>query len=209
MHLTVSHGYLEGPVVFASKFVEGELLSRFPRFRPRHVYEFLLVSSGKPAVADFRGLLWERRAHQLLQRGGAFFCRDLQTQGPAFELTVAPCWPSIELSDLQDISLQLKDGMYGWGSSQALAGINAVVQPNKLFQITAAGQHGINPRGLTDAVRAIQAAKQDVQLFFVVPPDVFSSYTRQTLKRIREDLEAAHVAPAVMQYVLRLDTWVP
>ncbi len=83
--------------------------------------------------------------------------------------------------------------------------IDAVVQPDKLFQITVWGDHRINAKGLlANAVRAMRAEERAVQLFFVVPPDVFSSYTKQTLKRIRGDFAAENVARAVKQFVLKV-----
>ena len=54
-------------------------------------------------------------------------------------------------------------------------------------------------------MRAMQAEEQNVQLFFVVPPDVFSKYSKQTLKRIRGDLTAENVARGVKQFVLKID----
>ena len=109
------------------------------------------------------------------------------------------------LWDVQDISTGLSSGVYGWGRSKNLPAINAVVQPDKLFQITVSGDHRINSKGLADAVRAMQAEEGDVQIFIVVPPDVFSNYTKQTLKRSRGDLEAESAARAVKQFVFKVE----
>ena len=206
LHLSVKAGYLKGPVMFASDWVQGELISRYLQLRQHEVHDFLVASGGVPSVAAFRGALWERYAHVPLQRGGRFSCRDLQDPeaGP-FEIELQPCSSSVGLWDVQDISTGLSRGVYGWGRSKNLSAVDAVGQPDKLFQITVSGEHRINARGLADAVRAMQAEERDVQLFFVVPPDVFSSYTKQTLKRIRGDLAAKSVAHAVKQFVLRLD----
>lgn len=118
--------------------------------------------------------------------------------------TVPPWALPVGLWDVQDITTELGSGVYGWGRSKNLPAIDAVVQPDKLFQITVSGDHRINAKGLANAVRAMQAEEREVQLFFVVPPDVFSSYTKQTLKRIRGDLEAENVARAVKQFVLKI-----
>ena len=83
--------------------------------------------------------------------------------------------------------------------------LDAVVQPDRLFQVTVSGDHKIDASGLAAAVRAMQALEQNVQLFFVVPPDMFNSYSKQTLKRIRRDLAAECVARAVKQFVLRIN----
>ena len=107
------------------------------------------------------------------------------------------------LWDLEDIT-KLGSGVYGWGRSQNLPAIEAVVQPDKLFQITVSGDHGVNAKGMANAVRAMRAEERAVQLFFVVPPEVFSSYTKQTFKRIRGELAAENVTRAVKQFVLEV-----
>lgn len=205
LHLTVEAGYLEGPMVFASDWVQGEVISRYLQFRQHEVHDFLAASGGEPTVAAFRGALWERYAHVALQRGGSFSCRDLQdAEAGPFEMELQPCSSSVGLWDLQDITTELGSGVYGWGRSKNLPAIDAVVQPDKLFQITVSGDHRVNAKGLANAVRAMRAEERAVQLFFVVPPDVFSSYTKQTLKRIRGDLAAENVARAVKQFVLKV-----
>ena len=205
LHLTVAEGYLMGHVVLASDWVEQELLSRYCQFRQHEVHDFLAASGGDSTIAGFRGKLWERHAHIVLQRGGRFLCWDLQTQGDAFQIDIDPCTSSVGLWDLADISTELSIGVYGFGKNQTLPAVDAIIQPDRLFQITVSGDHQVNPRGLATAVGEMQAAQEQVKLYFVVPPDVFQGYTKQTLKRIRGDLEAANVARAVKQFVLRLD----
>ena len=104
---------------------------------------------------------------------------------------------SASLWDAEDISTELRSGVYGWGRNKNLPSVDAVVQPDKLFQMTVSGDHRIDARGLSTAVHAMQAEEREVQLFFVVPADidVFASYPRQ-MKRIRGDLAAASVAAA-------------
>jgi len=206
LHLTVDTGYLKGPVVFASDWLQGELISRCLQLGQREVHNFLAASGVEPSVAVFRNMLWERYAHVALQRGGTFTCMNLQDPEAApFKIELQPCSSSAGLWDVQDISTGLSSGVYGWGRSKDLPAIDAVVQPGKLFQITVSGNHRIDARGLGDAVHAMQAEERDVQLFFVVPRDVFSSYTEQTLKRIRGDTAAEGVTCAVKHFVLRID----
>ena len=205
LHQTVDAGYLEGPVVFASKWVEKEAISRHSQGGQYSLRDFLAGSGGVPSVAAFRVALWEHYAHAALQRGGRFSCRDLQNPeaGP-FEIELEPCSSPKRLRDTQDISTGRSSGVYGWGESKDLAAVSAV-QPARLLQITMSGDHSISARGIADAARAMQGRGQDVELFFVVPQDVFSRYTEQTLERIRGDLAAEGVARAVKQYVLRID----
>ncbi len=199
-------GYLKGPVVFASDWVQGEVISRCLQHGRHEVHNFLAASGGEPSVAAFRGALWERYAHVALQRGGWFTCRDLQDpEAGSFEIELQPCSSSVGLCNVQDISTGLSSGVYGWGRNKNLPAINAVVQPGKLFQVIVFGDHRINATGLANAVHAMQAEERDVQLFLVVLRDDFSRYTTQTLKRIGGDSAAESVAHAVKQFVLRLD----
>ena len=80
-----------------------------------------------------------------------------------------------------------------------------VVQPDQLFQITVADDHRIDVQGLVSAVQAMRADAADVKLFFIVPPDRFALGPKQTLKRIRGDIEAAQAVRSVNQYVLRIE----
>ena len=92
LHLTVKAGYLKGPVVFASDWVEGEVISRYSQYKQREVQDFLAATAHQPGVAAFRGALWEHYAHMALQRGGCFSCRNLQDpdKGPALQQLYRP-----------------------------------------------------------------------------------------------------------------------
>jgi len=208
-HLTVDAGYCQGPVVFASDWVQGQVITRCLQAGPREVRAFLAGGSwGEPNVVAFRGRLWERYAHVALQRGGRFSCRDLQDpEARPFEIEIEPepCSSSVDLSDVQDSSTPLSGCIGGWGRSKNLPATYAVVQPGQPFQITLSGNRRINARWLVDLVREMQAKEQDMQLFFVAPPDEFRSYTKQTLERIRGDLAAESVARVVKQFVLKVD----
>ena len=206
LHLTVEAGYLAGPVVFASDWVQGEVISRCLKFRRDDLRHFVAGSWGEPSVAAFRGALWESYAHAALQRGGSFSCRDLQDAGAdPLEIELEPGSSSVGSWDLQDIMIttELGSGVDRWGRSEDLPEFYAVVQPDKLFQITVSGDPRVKAKGLANAVYAMQATERAVQLFFVVPPHVFSSYTTQTLKQIRGDLAAENVAGAGKQFVLK------
>ena len=203
VHMTAKDDYCEGPKCFASEWVQLELISRYQTYRQQDVHDFLTASGAQPSIAGFRGKLWERFAHQALQRGGSFWCRDLQTLGEPFQCQLVPCASTAGLWSHTDIVLER--GVYGYGKNRNFAAVDAVIQPDKLFQITVSGKHGIDVKGLASATRALQADESVVELYFVVPPDVFDTYTKQTLKRIRGELEAASVAHSVTQYVLKLE----
>ena len=67
------------------------------------------------------------------------------------------------------------------------------------------GDDRINVRSLANAVHAMQAKEQNMQLFLLVRPDVFSSHAKQTWKCVRKELAAEVVVRAVRQYALASD----
>ena len=206
LHQTVNAGYLKGPVVFASDWVQAEMISRYAQSRQVAVRSFLTESGGRPSVAAFRAALWEHWVHAALQRGGSFSCRDLQdpNAGP-FKIDLEPCSSSEGLWDVEGSSAGLSSGVYHWQRSKALPAGDALIQPSVCIELSKSGDHRVDARGMANAVRGMQAEERDAQLFFVVPPAVFGSYPKQTLKRIRGGHAAEDVDRAVKQFVLRVD----
>jgi hypothetical protein len=190
LHMTVLDDYTEGPVRFASQWVEEQAISKYLQSKQQEVHDFMAASGGEPTVAAFRGKLWERHAHCKLQIGGLFSCRNLSDEGDEFEIELPQCgrsvsiWDHTQIANLEDANLE--DAVYAWGRSKTFPAVDAVIQPNKLFQITVSTNHQINVKGLNNASKAMRASPH-VRLYFVVPPDIFSSYRKQAVKRIRDD----------------------
>jgi hypothetical protein len=203
LHMTVKQNYTEGPVRFASQWVEEQAITQYLQSKQHEVHDFMAASGGEPTVADFRGKLWERFAHRKLQSGGRFLCRDLSDCGSDFELDLPQCDTAVSIWDHTEIA-ELEDAVYAWGRSKTFPAVDAVIQPDKLFQITVSDNHRINVQGLNNASQAMHGFPH-VTLYFVVPPDMFSSYKKQALKRIRNDLEGAQLARDIKQCVLKLD----
>ena len=205
LHMSVDADYLEGPVVFASAWVRDSLIQAYLQGQQQQVRAFMEASGGEPLMASFRGKLWEHHAQRRLQGGGRFLCRDLcDVDKEPFFIVLEEYTSSPGVWDSHDIA-ELADGVFGWCKNKVFPAIDVAVQPDKLFQVTVSGDHRIDVRGLVDAVRAMRAPVEQVRLYFVVTPDVFSRYSKQTLKRNRGYLEAAHLARSVSQYVLKLD----
>lgn len=203
LHQTVDAGYLKGPVVFASERVQGELISRYSQSRHVAVREFVAESGGVPSVAAFRSALWEGHVWGALKHGGSFSCRDLQDleAGP-FEIELESCSRS---EGMWDIGRGLSTGVYNWRRSKGLPAAIAFVQPHMLIVSTTSRDHRSNARGMADAVHAIKAEGSEAQLFYMVPPAAYSSYTEQILEQLRDDVAAESIDWAEEQFVLRVD----
>ncbi|DBB07101.1 TPA: hypothetical protein ACH3X1_011680 [Trebouxia sp. C0004] len=85
------------------------------------------------------------------------------------------------------------------------AAVDAVCQPDLLYQVTVSEQHGINTRGLASAATKLRSGPGDAKLIFAVPPDVFThDFSKQTLKAIRGRPDLADLARSVKQYVIQI-----
>lgn len=63
---------------------------------------------------------------------------------------------------------------YGWGRNERFAAVDAVCQPDLLYQVTVSEQHGINTRGLASAATKLRSGPGDAKLIFAVRPNVFT-----------------------------------
>lgn len=131
-------------------------------------------------------------------------CRDLQSDGDPFRLELPRCTIRAPLWSHQEIQT-LPDGVYGWGRNEKFAAVDAICQPDFMYQLTVSEQHGINTRGLASAATKLRSGPGDAKLIFAVPPDVFThDFSTQPLKAIRGRPDLAELARSVKQYVIQI-----
>jgi hypothetical protein len=140
LHMTVQQNYMQGPVRFASQWVEEQAISKYSQSKQQEVHDVMAASGGEPTVAEFRGKLWKRHAHCKLQSGGRFLCRNLSDGSDVFEIELPHSDKSVSIWDHTEIA-QLEDAVYAWGRSKTFPAVDAVIQPDKLFQITVSSNH--------------------------------------------------------------------
>ena len=204
VHITVTEGYFLDSPVMVKGYVENSLIAKFVEPPGREVEDFLAASGGSSDIASFRGkILEKRKAHQILQRGGSFLCRDLQSDGDPFLLHLNPC---AFRAPLWNHEIQtLPNGVYGWGRNERFAAVDAVCQPDLLFQVIVSDQHGIDTHGLASAATKLRSGPGGAKLVFAVPPDVFThDFSREALKAIRFRPDLAELARSVKQYVIQI-----
>jgi hypothetical protein len=117
LHMTVKQNYLEGPVRFASKWVEEQAISKYLQSMQQEVHDFMAASGGESTVAEFRGKLWKRHAHRKLQSGGRFSCRNLSDGGGVFEIELPQSDTSVSIWVHTEIA-QLEDAVYAWAEAK-------------------------------------------------------------------------------------------
>lgn len=173
LHVTVTAGYLKGPVVFASEWVEEQLARNLIQSKCREVEDFFASSGGVSGIAAFREMLWKCYAHAKLQRGGLFWRREPDWQLQRYPIELAQCTSYIELRDDQDVA-SLRSREYSRGMGWASIAVDAVEQPDKLFifSMSVANAIKIDVKGLSMALQAMHA-KRKVVVYLGVPPGVF------------------------------------
>lgn len=88
-------------------------------------------------------------------------------------MNLDPCTSSYTFHDLTEVADQ-EAGTYCIPSRSDQAAIDSIQQPNYVFQMTVADEHGINATGLSNALKQLRKdPKTDAELFFVVPPDQY------------------------------------
>lgn len=205
IHVTVRPGFFKGPSVLVEGYVLNSLIAKYAESTDREVEDFLASSGGNTNIASFRGkVLEKRKAHEVLQKGGSFLCRDLQADSEPFMMELPQCASRSPLWNHEEIKT-LPDGVYGWGRNERFAAVDAVCQPDLMYQVTVSEQHGINTHGLASAASKLRCEIGDAKLVFAVPPDAFThDYSRQSLRAVRGRADLADLALSVKQYVVQI-----
>lgn len=204
--VTVYSDYSKGPVTFLSKYIMDELAARFDRDMDVSVQAFLASSNGNDAIQSFRGKILERRkAHELLQKGGEFKCRSL-SNNTEFEVQLPACEQSSDLSNHSEIS-GLAEGVYGKGKYENMGGVDAVVKPKKLYQITVSQRHRMHTRSIVTVAERM-GGFEGLELYWCVDEQGFTpEFSKQTFVKT-QDVSASKASQAkkIKQYLLQLPT---
>lgn len=181
--MTVTKQYGQGNVTFASSAIQSQLVERYKHQHGRAVQDFLRASEGSrnKAIQSFRGDLFEsikNSAHETLQKGGDFTCRDLQTNE---EFVVEfPCsTDNVKELPNHDAIKDLGADVYGQGKNN-LGGIDAMLNA-ALFQMTVSQRHPIKARALWNVAEKAGGSK-GLELYFVVDSYGFTpDFTKQSI----------------------------
>ena len=213
VHVHVKDGYLEGPTQIVGGYVEDRLIAKYVQAKDSDVEHFLAASGGNADAAAFKGKIFEKKkAHKILREGGTFKYRDLASDAadladqPALTVEI-PKTSRTYIIENHDAIRDLPDGVYGYpGSSNwNFAGVDAVVQPDLLYQITVSQKHGINTHGLVTAAKLLRSGTENAKLVFAVPPNAFShDHGLQYAKAIRGRPDLTSLARSVKQYLMEI-----
>ena len=210
VQVQVKKGYLKGPTEIAGGYIEERLVAKYVQAKDSDVEHFLAASGGNANAAAFRGKIFEKKkAHKILREGGFFMCRDLSSDAadqPAQPMPFPKC-SRIQIIENHDAIWDLPDGAYGYPSSsnRNFAGVDAVVQPDLLYQITVSEKHGINTHGLVTAANNLRSGPANARLVFAVPPTAFShDHGVQHATAIRNRPNLTGLARSVKQFLIEI-----
>lgn len=189
----------------AYRFATSHVASLFLKEVPQRggMAQLVRILSGSPGSdAGLRGLLFEAFAHNTLLQGGCFHCRPLDSPGGAAEpltlqlphfkaevlfITGSQSQTSININGFREAVDQLRQSgtqsAYLRPSGQGHPTVDGCIFPNSLLQMTVAGSRGVVDEQVLEAHLQCLPRKPWYFLYYVVPQDVYDSFTTPKLKR--------------------------
>ncbi|CAI2182402.1 1023_t:CDS:2, partial [Funneliformis geosporum] len=153
------------------------------------------------------GMSFEQIGHRVLRDGGNFKTRSLEHIGVEEDLTINKQSEILEFFK-SNISA-IEDGKYYKPVEQNFPSIDAIIAPNKLFQMTIAKNHPIKMNGLKTLLNKLggEDASEDIKFYFIVPEHLYDNYKKQDF-HTSDDIPAQTVPYwiqfRVNQYALKM-----
>jgi hypothetical protein len=171
--------YTKEIIRFASDYVKREVTEKLEdQIRNRLRIETNL--SLKAGISNsLLGMAFEQIAHRVLREGGIFKTRSLELNDVKEDLLIDRQGEIFEFFK-SDISV-IEDEKYYKPVEQNFPSIDAVIAPNKLFQMTIAKTHPIKMNGLKILQDKLggEYASEDIKFYFVVPEHLYDNYGKQ------------------------------
>jgi len=170
LHLTPTADHLNCVLQFASTWIFERLCEQGATRVLDQAAVFLRPDRGT-AYAALSGQIFEAYAHRMLSAGGSFKVRKLQGNNcHECEETLLGLFQEM-IGEIADV----RAGMYGIPKARNFAVADAVILPNRLYQMTVSANHPIKGSHLKSFVDCFGT----VDLYFVVPEWLFTSFTFQ------------------------------
>ena len=180
---------------FASEYVLREFSKVSLRLKKQQTLDFLEAATARSDLSPFVGVPFEMWAHELLARGGGFRVRRLGDGGDAVEeLRFAPLEtkPVGQITDVPGLHAAQADQIYFQPEGKTFAAFDALVRQSGCvagaiglsdtvgLQMTVSHSHPLLHARLVEILKHMRPAGSDpFDVFFVVPPSVFSTFSTQ------------------------------
>jgi hypothetical protein len=187
LHTVVANDFVTISIEWASVWVFEKVFEKMLLEERESLLSFVRVARG-PELGELgalRGRLWEGLCHRALAQGGIFAVRRLYPIEGKDEggVTIAPCEVTRFYQKLSE-ARAFNASVYLRPHNMSQPGIDSIRQPGTLYQITSSTSHGINVKGLKEAMEVMQEPAQ-VTLYFVVPEDEFDKFRVNGIKNLR------------------------
>ncbi|GIL86335.1 hypothetical protein Vretifemale_14639 [Volvox reticuliferus] len=173
----VGNSYTKKIMKLASPYVAREIEAKAGMHHTRLLQNLVQLSIGKPAYAAAAGLFFEMYAHRRLQAGGSFHVRKLNsfntTQPKGSKPLALQRCDIHEFHKVEEVAQQVNH-VYCVPQAHNFLAVDALMQPNILFQMTIAQKSSINLKGLHAAAR--QLSKKPPRIYFVVPDHLYGAF---------------------------------
>ncbi|KAL5037039.1 hypothetical protein RTP6_7766 [Batrachochytrium dendrobatidis] len=205
IHISVKDDFHSGPYLFASDYVADKIYSRVYEKNRNNLIKFLSAAEEIGETGQLRGILFEKYAHTVIAKGGSFKIRDLRT-GSESTLQLPMDLSTLLFSNNSQV--QDATNCYFRPISNTFESVDSFIKPNLLFQMTCAKDHPCRQAGLRNVLEILGNPSKP-GLYFVVPPDRFACFTRQSYLGVdgRVVLETNTIASVRMltQFVLTFE----
>ncbi|CAG8701888.1 2263_t:CDS:1, partial [Funneliformis caledonium] len=197
--------YIQKFILFASEWVAEKVMNRLESNYSQQLRNFVTASSSENEYSTLRGVIFEQIAHRILQKGGSFNIRPLESDFISSTIVI-PERIKLVFNDINKI----EDGKYCQPIQKNFTSIDAVVAPNTLFQMTVSKSHPINMSGLKKLVEKLggKSGTNHIYFYFVLPKDLYDNYQAQhfhTTGKTVAKLIPRWITNRVKQYALEID----
>ncbi|CAG8575757.1 3650_t:CDS:2 [Ambispora leptoticha] len=196
--------YIKKFIIFASEWVAEKVMDIFERDCSRRLRNCVAASLSEDEYITIWGVTFEQIAHRILQKGGIFNIRPLESDFTSSTIEI-PERIKLAFNDINKI----EEGKYCQPIQKNFTSIDAVVAPDTLFQMTVSESHPINMNGLKKLAEKLggTSGTNHIYFYFVVPKDLYGNYQAQhftTGKTVAREIPV-WIANRVKQYALEID----
>ena len=177
--------YYKYKIKFASQFVGDKVVKAIYEHGYDEMKAFVRRDDIPSVAASLRGWIFETIVHNELPNGGIYHVRKLsdnkeESRGlPKMKHTI---FNKLEEAGIPHLSSS--EYMYLQPKSKTFEAADAILPPNNIFQVTVSTCHFIKANGLKNILKELKKHRDwrsdtRVNYFFVVPPDVYTSFSRE------------------------------
>jgi hypothetical protein len=134
---------------FASDYVRDRIIDKAVASDVETLLRFVNSDPQQSDLSALRGQILEKMAHEMLRRGGSFDVRHLGPEGGRETIHLPRTDRVLMFKTFADLDENEYD-QYLQPVDKNFAGVDAVIKPNKLFQMTVAAHHGISRQAIVE-----------------------------------------------------------